>query len=362
MNRRAIRILDFGVQPAIRSQAVYHGVAQAMQADAGPVLCLVSPREPYVCLGAHQAVEQEIDEAYCAAQGLPIVRRHVGGGAVYLDANQLFFHFVYPEQPGMLPVSRLYTAFIEPVVRTYRRFGVAATMRPINDIHVNGRKIGGTGAATIGEAIVMVGSFMFDFDAASMSHCLQVPSEKFRDKLYDNLRDYITSFRRELGTAAPERAAVKAAFLEEVTATLGVTPVPDAPTEKEWAAITQWERQLGDPEWTYRQGRRFRPGQIKIAAGTHLAEASHKAPGGLLRVRMLVHDEHIVELEWGGDFTCLPETGVEQLAAALLGVALDPAVLRRRLETALAELQLDMPGVTTEDLLTVLRSAARSPA
>ena len=62
--------------------------------------------------------------------------------------------------------------FIEPVVRTYRELGVQADYRPINDIHVAGRKIGGTGAASIGEATVMAGSFMFDFDTATMAKCL----------------------------------------------------------------------------------------------------------------------------------------------------------------------------------------------
>ncbi|WP_414040732.1 lipoate--protein ligase [Acidithiobacillus sp. M4-SHS-6] len=357
-----IRVLDFGRQAALRSQAVYHGVAEAMSADGSPVLCLVTPQHPYVCIGAHQAVEQEVDEAYCAAQGLPVIRRHVGGGAVYLDENQLFFHFVYPEQPGMLPVSRLYTKFIEPVLRTYRRFGVEATMRPINDIHVHGRKIGGTGAATIGEAMVMVGSFLFDFDAEHMSHCLQVSSEKFRDKLYNNLRDYITSFRRELGDAAPEQSAVKAVFLEEVAATLDVQPLRDEPTAREWAAIAEWEDRLNDPEWTYRQGRRFRAGQVKIAAGTHLTESSHKAPGGLIRVRMLVRDDCIADLELSGDFTCLPESGVENLAKGLLGASLDPASLQDHLSAVLKDLQLDMPGVTLEDLWTVLRCAAEPPA
>ena len=44
-------------------------------------------------------------------------------------------------------------------------------------------QLGGTGAASIAEATVMVGSFMFDFDTQTMVHCLKVPSEKFRDKL-----------------------------------------------------------------------------------------------------------------------------------------------------------------------------------
>ncbi|MEJ2479242.1 MAG: lipoate--protein ligase [Acidihalobacter sp.] len=353
---RPLRVLDFGLQPALRTQAVYHGVATTMRMSDTPVLCLTSPREPYVCVGAHQNIEQEIDEEYCSAQGLPVVRRHVGGGAVYLDQHQLFFHFVYPEQHGLHLAQELYEVFIEPVVRTYRRFGIQAEMRPINDIQVNGRKIGGTGAATFDFAIVMVGSFMFDFDAERMSRCLRVPSEKFRDKLYDSMRQYITSFRRELGSL-PEREEVKRVFLQEVESSLGVTPVPSRPTARELKVINEWEQRLHDPDWNYRRGRRFVPGHVKISANTHIAEASHKAPGGLLRVRLLVRDERIVELELSGDFTCLPESGVEQLAEALIGAPLKGEGLRQCLSSALAELQLDMPGVSQEDLLAVLYAA-----
>lgn len=353
---RPLRVLDFGPQPALRSQAIYHGVASAMRMNDTPVLSLAFPREPYVCVGAHQNIEQEVDEDYCSRQGLPIVRRYVGGGAVYLDQHQLFFHFIYPEQHGLHLAQELYELFIEPVVRTYRRFGVQAEMRPINDIQVNGRKIGGTGAATFDSAVVVVGSFMFDFDAEHMSRCLRVPSEKFRDKLYDSLREYITSFRRELG-APPEREAVKKAFLQEVETSLGATPVPSQPTPRELKAINEWEQRMRDPEWNYRRGRRFTPGRVKISTDTHIAEASHKAPGGLLRVRMLVRDGLIAELELSGDFTCLPESGVERLAAALVGAPLEERGLRSSLERVLAELRLDMPGVNTEDLLMVMQAA-----
>ena len=193
-----LRVLDFGFVPALRSQAVYHGVADTIAADGEPVLTLVNPDTPYVCVGVHQEVPREVDEAYCAADGLPIIRRHVGGGAVYLDRNQMFFHFMYPRTKAPQYAVNLYPRFIEPVVRTYRELGVEAEYRPVNDIQVKGRKIGGTGAASIGEATVMVGSFMFDFDTATMAHCLKVPSEKFRDKLRQTLDDYMTTMAKEL--------------------------------------------------------------------------------------------------------------------------------------------------------------------
>ena len=87
---------------------------------------------------------------------------------------------------------------------------------------MRGRKIGGTGAASIGEATVMVGSFMFDFDTATMARCLKVPSEKFRDKLKTTLDDYMTTMTRELSTL-PSRDDVKARFLKHCEAVLGVT-------------------------------------------------------------------------------------------------------------------------------------------
>ena len=96
----------------------------------------------------HQEVAREVDVAYCRTQGLPIIRRQVGGGAVYLDRGQLFTHFIYPRKKAPEFAVNLYPRFIEPVVRTYRELGVDAVYRPINDIQVDGRKIGGTGAAS----------------------------------------------------------------------------------------------------------------------------------------------------------------------------------------------------------------------
>ncbi|MEX0852332.1 MAG: biotin/lipoate A/B protein ligase family protein, partial [Bauldia sp.] len=284
-----LRVIDFGRVPALRSQAVYHGIAAAIGADDDPVLSLVNPTDPYVCVGVHQEIAEEVDEAFCASANLPIIRRHVGGGAVYLDQNQMFFHFVYPRAKAPEYAVNLYPMFIEPAVRTYRELGVAAQYRPINDIQVAGRKIGGTGAASIGEATVMVGSFMFDFDTATMARCLKVPSEKFRDKLKTTLDDYMTTMTRELDQV-PSRDRVKALFLKHCAAALGVTVAAAEPSAGELAAIAEQEAALSDPAWTRRQGRKFTELGVKIAAGTHLTESMHKARGGLIRAHLVARD------------------------------------------------------------------------
>jgi lipoate-protein ligase A len=356
-----LRVLDFGFAPALTSQAVYHGIARAMTADADPVLSLVNPETPYVCVGVHQEIAKEIDEAFCAAHGLPVIRRRVGGGAVYLDRNQMFFHFIYPRQQAPEFAVNLYPRFIEPAVRTYRELGVAAAYRPVNDIQVAGRKIGGTGAASIGEATVMVGSFMFDFDTATMARCLKVPSEKFRDKLKTTLDDYMTTMLRELGRV-PARDQVKVLFLKHCAAALGVTPVADQPTAAERQAIAAEEAALSAPEWTFRQGHKLTDLGVKIASGLHLTESMHKARGGLIRTHLLARDGAVAELMLTGDFTCLPDDGVDRLAARLVGTRLDTDALTGAAATAIRELGLDMPGVEPADIATAVMAAVEPPA
>ena len=351
-----LRVLDFGTVSALRSQAVYHGLAAAIGPASDPILSLASPQTPYVCVGLHQDIEKEVDLAYCGAQGLPVWRRHVGGGAVYLDQNQLFTHFVYPQAKAPTRADRLYPLFIEPVVRTYREMGIAAAWRPVNDIQVDGRKIGGTGAAQIGAATVMVGSFLMDFDTATMARCLKVPSEKFRDKLRQTLDDYMTTMVRELGTV-PDRAEIKRLFLRHCGEVLGVTPVTDQPTEAEWRAIETAEAELADPEFIDVQHRKQVALGVKIAADTHLTEAARKAPGGLLRVTLLERQGRIADLVLSGDFTCLPPEGVDALACRLIGVSLSPEALETAVAAAMADLGLDMPGVTAADLAQTVMAA-----
>ncbi|ANB02674.1 lipoate--protein ligase [Ectothiorhodospira sp. BSL-9] len=353
-----LRVLDFGSQPALRSQAVYHGIAHHMQPGDTPVLTLVNPSSPYVCVGLHQDVALEVDEDYCQAHQLPIIRRHVGGGAVFLDQNQLFFHFIYPAEKAPRRVSDIYSHFIEPVIQTYHRLGVQAIFRPVNDIHVDGRKIGGTGAASIGDATLMVGSFMFDFDVDTMSRCLKVPSEKFRDKLRAGMSDYITTLTRELGEP-PSRETVIKTFMEELAVHLRVEPVMDQATAAEEASIAEQEKELQDPEWTYQKGRRFIERGVKISADTHLAEGAFKAPGGLIRSRLLAKDDHIVDLSLSGDFTVFPEDGMQRLADALKGVPLTQDSLQGATQQAMRDVALDIPGVTHVDIATAITAAFR---
>lgn len=362
----ALRVLDFGSVSPVMSLAIWHGVADAMGAADDPVMTLSNPDAPYICVGFHQDVAQEVDEAWCAAEHMPIIRREAGGGAVLLDAPHLFVHFIYPRRLAAGRAAALYPRFIAPLVETYRTLGVAAEYRALNDIHVDGRKIGGSAIAAIGEAVVFAGMILFDFDSGRMARALRVPSEKFRDKLRTSLSDYITSLRRELGTP-PSRERVVEALLSHLLRTLDADPMPSETRADERLAIDRRAASLLAPDWTHKRGRRAVAEGVKLMAGAALVEIDWKAPGGLLRLRALARDGVLVDLDLGGDFTCLPIDGPARLAAALRGLRLDSPNLPARIDRHIAELGLDMPGVGAADFAAALISAipewaARTPS
>jgi lipoate---protein ligase len=352
----ALRLLDLGFVPPVRSQSIYHALAHAMSPGDPDTLILVSPTDPYVCIGFHQELEKEVDLSYCRERGLPVYRREVGGGAVYLDRDQLFTQWVFHRDRLPASVEERFEQHIRPLVATYRSLGIEAYHRPLNDVHVGGRKIGGTGAASIGDAEVVVGSLMLDFNSAVMARVLKVPSEKMRDKLFRSLQEYMTTMTRELGHA-PDRELVKHRYVEQCRAQLGWEIVPGTVSQREEAMARRWDERLQSPAWLHQRGGLRRAG-VKIHEGARVVEGAHKASGGLIRATACLVDGCIDDLSLSGDFTLLPASGVEALEVAVRGVPLDPRLLLERLRAAYGVTRLRSPGVGPEDFVDAILAAA----
>ncbi len=353
-----IRLLDLGLVPPIRSQTIYHAVGHAMTADAPDTIILVAPEQPYVCIGYHQDLEREVDLDTCRSHGLPVARREVGGGAVYLDAGQLFSQWVFHR--AALPASpeARFARYIQPLVETYQALGVAAYHRPVNDIHVAGKKIGGTGAAQMGEAEVLVGSLMFTFDKAAMARVLKVSSEKMRDKIFESLEQYMTTLAEQLDPL-PDRGRVVELYLARVSAALGREIVPGAPTPAELALAAELDERFVSDEWLYQKGALRRAG-VKIHEDVQVVEGTFKAPGGLIRATARLREGRIDDLELAGDFTVLPASAVGALQAAACGAAPTRATLAERFSAAYRDRAIQSPGVTPDHLVEAVLAAARA--
>ncbi len=354
--RKIIRVIDLGEVSAIRSQTCYHAVGYAFRPETPDTIILVSPKSPYVCVGFHQEAEREVDLEYCRAAGLPVYRREVGGGAVYLDRNQLFVQWIF--HPESLPpaLEDKFKFYVEPIIGTYRELGIAASYRPINDIHVAGKKIGGTGAARIGQAEILVGSFMFDFDKKTMARVLRVSSEKMRDKVFQSLEQYMTTMK-ELLPELPDRERVKKIYLKKVSALSGAEISEGPLVEEELGELKRLEILFQSEDWVFQKGPLRRPA-IKIHEDVQVREVDHKAPGGLIRLTARLRTDGqkpVLDSVWiSGDFTAIPGEGVASLEDGLRGVTIEEKSITEAVSRALESSGLQCPGVATEHWVSAL--------
>ncbi|MFH1481315.1 MAG: lipoate--protein ligase family protein [Pseudomonadota bacterium] len=345
-------LYNLGKVPWHESQLIYHALAKLGR----EALSLVSPATPYVCIGYHQDAEQEVDLDYCRRTHIPVFRREVGGGAVYLDGNQLFFQLVLHRDNPAMPKRResFYRKFLQPVIHAYRHIGIPAEYKPINDVICGTRKISGTGVGEIGECVVFVGNLILDFNYEMMARVLRVPDEKFRDKVHKTLKENLSTIRGELGEEALGRwdeTRLNSLLIKGFEELLG----PMALREKDQVLQIQMgalaQRMMTD-EWLHQKGRRVSIRDVKIRAGVNVVHKMVKAPGGLLRADFQVTEGKYSHVSLSGDFFCFPETAVATLESALEGRPVSEA--RKILECFYKDNEVETPGIVMEDWIEVL--------
>lgn len=192
---KPIRLINLGAVPSWQTQAVYHALAKRMGDDAQDTIVICQPTEPYLCLGYHQVFESIFDPAECVRRGLPVYRRRLGGGATYLDKNQIFYQciFHHTHVPAML--KDIFAFALDAPVAALRGLGLNASLRDINEIEIDGRRIAGTGGGRIGDATVVVGNVLFDFDYEAMTAVWQTPWQSFRQLAQQALHQQIVTIK-----------------------------------------------------------------------------------------------------------------------------------------------------------------------
>lgn len=172
-----LRVVDAGEVGAYRSQSLWHGLAEAAVEGAPPTLSFCRSREPYVGLGYHHPLSS-LDLEIVRRRGLPVIRRQIGGGAVWVDSDQLLFQLTLPAGDAPPAVARLYERCLGPAVDAFRALGLPAELRGPNDIAVQGRKVSGTGAGRIGGGVTVVGNVIFRFPHERMVEVLALGKDR----------------------------------------------------------------------------------------------------------------------------------------------------------------------------------------
>jgi lipoate---protein ligase len=263
-----VELYDLGAVSWWESQCFYHALAHLGR--EGLIICY--PSSPYVCLGLHDDLDQEIDQEYCRSQGIPIFRRETGGGVVYLDNRQVFFQLVLRRDNPQLPLRRhrLYEKFLQPAISVYRHYGVPAELKAPADIAAAGRKCSGNACGDVGQGTAYIGNLLLDFDYAAMSNILRAPYPQFRQYLFQSMQSHMTTLHDWVSYSV-DYAELAARLIEGFKIQWGDLEhrVPDQ-------ELTNKAREIHAssslPEWLKMPGRRYNYRKIKIAEGVMLME------------------------------------------------------------------------------------------
>ena len=341
-----------GKVPWYESQLIYHSLASLGR----EALSLVSPSTPYVCIGYHQDAKQEVDLDFCQTNNIPVFRREVGGGAVYLDGSQFFYQLILRKDNPLAPLKKeaFYRKFLQPIIDVYRRIGIPAEFKPINDVIVETRKISGTGVGEIGDCIVFVGNLIYDFDYKIMSRVLQIPDEKFRDKVKKTIEENMSTIQRELtGTKAAQwnEDNLNALMVEEFERLFGPLE-PKGKDPELMDKVADLGARMMTGKWLHRKNRRTSGREIKIRSGVEVMHRMHKAPGGLIRGEFEINNGCFANVSLSGDWFCYPEDAISVLESNLVGKSFEQA--RMTLENFYAGQEVETPGISIDDWMKVL--------
>lgn len=288
------------------SQAYYHALAYLGR--EGLIICY--PLTPYVCLGLHDDLEQEIDIEYCRKEDIPLMRRETGGGVVYLDSDQVFFQLVLQRDNPMLPLRResFYRKFLRPAIQVYRWFGVPAELKAPADIVADGRKCSGNASGDIGDCVAYVGNILIDFDFRAMCRVLRLPNRFFRQRLLVAMRRHMTVLA-DWVDVLPNYDELAAALIDAFSKEFGEL-TPRFPDAEMLEAASKIGARLASPDWLSLPGRRLAYRRVKIAEGVYLLERLC----GRLMFLVLLKDGKIADLEVIGNSKLS-----EELRSAYLG-------------------------------------------
>lgn len=144
--------------------------------------------EPAIIVGKHQNTIEEINTRFVKENGIHVIRRISGGGAVYHDLNNLNYTIISNEDKG---ADFDFKTFSQPVIDTLAELGVKAEFTGRNDLVINGKKICGNAQAYIKGRVMHHGCLLFNTDLSVLNKALEAPKDKIESKSTKSVRSVV---------------------------------------------------------------------------------------------------------------------------------------------------------------------------
>lgn len=226
--------------------------------------------EPAIIIGRHQNTIQEINKEFIDKNGIHVVRRLSGGGAVYHDLNNLNYTIISNNtQEGAFD----FQTFSKPVIDTLSKLGVKAEFTGRNDLEINGQKFAGNAQAYYKGRMMHHGCLLFDVDMSVLGQALKVSKDKIESKGIKSVRARVTNIVDHLSdkiTVQEFSDAILAQMKEEYPE-MDEYVLSDAELSEIQAMrdnqFATWDWTYGKaPEYTIERGVRYPAGKITTYA------------------------------------------------------------------------------------------------
>ena len=316
-----------------------------------PTLRLYTYRSHCALVGRFQNIDNEINRAYCEANGIALNRRPTGGGAIIMGQDQLGIALCIPgrEEDSYRHARELMVNFSAGIISGLELLGIRATFWGKNDVEIQHRKVAGLGVYRATEGgLLFHASVLVDLDIGFMLHVLKTPFEKITDKTIASVADRVTTIRRETGSLVSLdeiRASIAAGYRRAFGVSL--TAGDFAPDELEAIDALEKSKYL-TPDWVYQTT------AIPDTFGT----GKVKTPAGLLDVRATLAGNTIKAILIGGDFFAA-EGAIADLEARLRWHPASTESIRETLAAGYAEHANQLNNLPLEALQEAIRQAVR---
>lgn len=300
-------ITDPRVNLAIEEFALKH-------LDINETYLLFYINEPSIIIGKNQNTVEEINAEYVRDQGIHVVRRLSGGGAVYHDLGNLNFSFITKDDGNSFHDFKKFT---DPVVKALKKLGVNAELSGRNDILADGKKISGNAQFSTKGRMFSHGTLLFDSEIENVVSALNVRMDKIESKGIKSIRSRVTNIREHLDedmTMEEFKETLLTYLFEEFDS------VPKYElTENDWTEIRRISRErYANWDWNYGKSPKFN------------VELSNRFAAGSIDIRLHIVKGIIQESKIFGDFFGVGD--VSDIENKLNGVRYDREEIEKVLE------------------------------
>ncbi|SMO97142.1 lipoate--protein ligase [Gracilimonas mengyeensis] len=262
--------------------------------------------EPSIIIGRNQNTLEEINDEYVRDNGIHVVRRMSGGGAVYHDLGNLNFSFITKYKKENL---NNFKKFTQPVIKVLKSLGVPAEMSGRNDILAEGRKISGNAQFSTGKRMFSHGTLLYTSDLDEVTNALDVKMSKIQSKGHKSVRSRVANIIEFMDTdlSVGEFRERLLEGLYEDRETFETYKL----SESEWAEVHALkDEKYGNWDWNFGKSPKFN------------IQRTRRFPIGEIDLRLDVQKGHIKNLKVYGDF--FGKEPVEELEELLKDVRYHP--------------------------------------